>query len=178
MKIFIFIIISSIYLVSCQKDTLTDKVPLKENDVELYQYGTKINFRSSTDSILLEFVNQNNLKKCYGQIYINKIYDDSIIITITSCQPYHHESPILKYNYAKPLFYVRVKDCIFDIFSGIEDEFKSNYNYPKYVNDTSKFIVWHLYDIGGKIKKANKQGIPFMEDPITNLPSPPPPPSD
>ncbi len=175
-KAYYLIIVLVIIITSCKEEKIyTDLIA--QPDRSLSQYGTRILLNKSIDSILVEFVTQNNLKNIQGQLYVNKINEDSIIIFIISRQFIHHELPYFSHKRTYPLFYVKVKDCIFDVYTGFENLFESNYNYPKDSIDTSTFIVWQFCQSLEKISRINgERDLPYVPkfDGKSVIPPPPP----
>ena len=170
------IVLLAIIITSCKEEQInTDKIP--QPDGSLSQYGTQILLTRSIDSILVEFVTQNNLKNIQGQLYVNKINEDSIIIFMISRQFIHHELPYFSIKRTYPLFYIKVKDCIFDVYTGFENIFESNFIYPKDTIDTSTFIVWQFCKSFEKINRINgSRDLPYVPKYDGESVIPPPPP--
>lgn len=153
---------TAFFITACENKT--EKVPINQkSEVLLGHYGDTIQLRSPLDSLLLEFVEQNHLNNIHGQLYINKVYQDTTVITIVSRQYIISESSYAEHIFAHPLFYVKIKNCVFDVYTGIEDEFDSKFIYPTYVRDTSNFIVWRVDQVNGHLKRNRvDDDIPFF----------------
>lgn len=175
-KVCYLIVVVVITITSCTEEKFYSDVNSQQVR-SLLQYGTQILLTRSIDSILVEFVTQNNLKNIQGQLYVNKINEDSIIIFMISRQFIHHELPYFSIKRTYPLFYVKVKDCIFDVYTGFENIFESNFIYPKDTIDTSTFIVWQFCKSFEKIIRINgSRDLPYVPKYDGEFVIPPPPP--
>jgi len=115
--------------------------------------------------ILISFLNTDKCHSKYNEMFIDKISIDKTIITL---RKRHYP----KGEYGNPLYYTKVEDSFFFIYSGMESYFLTDMvqtDTAKFLQDTCDVVFWNLIDSAGHFTIIEEgSGIPFYELPDPN----------
>lgn len=161
MKKYLFIVLALYF--GCEVEQSVPTSRNNDNNGNLISLHQPTKFRKDLDSLIREYIQQNNLKHIHGQIYIYRRSPQlSYVLLVSSpyVEDYHMNVTM---NIGMALFRVKYDDCVFDIFSGWEDKIMldSSIVPPAYMENRNQ-TVWQLVDSTGVFHHQPNHGLPFF----------------
>ena len=116
------------------------------NSVELIPTYTSLHFNSELKAAIDSFIHQSNCKTCFYEMYVNKVYPDSFLLTLEA-------KGYPSFNNNNPLFTSVIEGKTIYIYSGLEDVFRGDMKLDSNIIDSTN-KEYHIWTISVK-----KQGI-------------------
>lgn len=149
------IIFLTIFLIGCQEQHAPTLIKNVEDGV-LIPTNRILRLSHGLDSLIREFIKQNELENIKGQIFIDEVSPGYSFILLTA-YPY----PGAESQFGNSPFTIRYGNNVFSLYSGWEDKIEKD-TLIEIKNDKYSYgTQWQLIDSVGHVRYQRSFGIPF-----------------